>query len=148
MFEALVSKEPFHLDFQVAAVISLFLFISKQPTYCQERVGFSFWCSVVRSGRNGEMGLLFCSHSQGIQCFFWQLGGTRSRTSGALCLLKKVALVGGVCQAVFLGHAPCVPRGLPDTGARLLGALLVLRSDGGCALRLWRLGSTQTVCFK
>ena len=36
------------------------------------------------------MGLPFCSHSQGMQCSFWQLGGTRSRLSGAPCLLKEV----------------------------------------------------------
>ena len=37
MFEALASKEPSHLDFQAAVVISPSLFISKQPTYCRER---------------------------------------------------------------------------------------------------------------
>lgn len=40
------------------------------------------------------MGLPLFSHSQGMQCSLWPLGGTRSHMSGAPCLLKKVALVG------------------------------------------------------
>ncbi|ELR54581.1 Regulator of nonsense transcripts 1 [Bos mutus] len=44
------------------------------PLTCQERVCFSFWCSVVGSGGNGEAGLPFCLHTWGIQCSFWQLG--------------------------------------------------------------------------
>ena len=105
------------------------------PLTCQERVCFSFWCSVVGSGGNGEPGLPFFLHTRGIQCSFWQLGRITSPVSGARCWLRNVPTWWNKCvRLCSWGFPICVPRGLPDERAGPLGALLVLRSDGGCAL--------------
>lgn len=103
MFEALASKEPFHLGFQAAVVISPSLFISKQPTYCREREPF-----LQRSGIRGKWGggpsFLF-THS-GNPVLFLATGKSNPPMSGRGCWWKNVATWWDVCQAVILGPPP------------------------------------------
>lgn len=91
MFEALASKEPFHLGFQAAVVISPSYL--KQPTYCREVSPL-----LQRSGTGGMGGGRLSVYTlRGIH--FPGNWEENPSMSGARCWWKNVATQ-DVCQAV------------------------------------------------